>query len=132
MLINDEVNIEGKCSQAVSNLSGMVTHNTRKVKKCTHALNQRHHKRVRETPVTMYVDLELYSTLRAKTIIDHLFHLEILISYDRVLSITQSLHGVLCRNYVQHNIFLLTNLKKGCFVVLVKDNIDKNALSNLV
>ena len=43
MLINDEVNIEGKCSQAVSNLSGMVTHNTRKVKKCTHALNHRHH-----------------------------------------------------------------------------------------
>ena len=123
MLINGEVNIEGKCSQAVLTLSGKVTYNTRKLKKSTHALNHRHNKRERGTPVTMYVGLKLYSTVRSKTIIDHLFYLGISISYDRVLSITKSLYEVLRRNYVQHNIFLLTHLTKGCFVVLAKDNI---------
>ena len=67
-----------------------------------------------------------------QTLIDHLVHLGISISYDRVLSITKSLCEILRRNYVQHNIFLPTNLKKGCFFVLVKDNIDKNVSSNLV
>ena len=131
MLIDGKVNFEGKCSQAVLTLSAMVTYNTRKLKKSTYALNHRHHKRERETPVTTHVDLKLYLTVRSKTIIDHLFHLKILTSYDRVLSITKSLYEVLRRNYVQRNIFLQTNLKKECFVVLAKDNIDKNASSNL-
>ena len=109
----------------------MVTNNTRKLKKSTHALNHCHHRRERETPVTMYVGFKLYSTVRSKTIIDHLFHLGISISYDRVLSITKSLYEVLRRNCVQQNIFLPTNLEKGCFIVLVKGNIDKNASSDL-
>ena len=87
MLTDCEVNIEGKCRQAVLSLSGMVTYNTGKLKKSTHALNHRHHKRERETPVTMYVGLKLYLTVRSKTIIDHLFHLGISIYHDRVLSI---------------------------------------------
>ena len=59
--------------------------------KYTHPLNHRHYKRERETPVTIYVGLKLYSTVRFKTIIGHLFHLGILISYDRVLLMTKSL-----------------------------------------
>ena len=55
MLIDGEVNIEGKCSQAVLILSDMSTYNTRKLKKSNHALNHRHHKKERETPVTRYV-----------------------------------------------------------------------------
>ena len=113
-------------------IDGMVTYNTRKLKKFNHALNHHHHKKEHETPVTIYVCLKLYSTVGSKTIIDHLFHLGTSISCDRVLPITESLYEVLRRNYVQHNIFLPTNLKKECFVVLVKDNIDKNASSNLV
>ena len=132
ILIDSEVNIEEKCSQAVLTLSDMSTYNTRKLKKSNHTLNHRHHKTERETPVTMYVGLKLYSTAKSKTIIDHLFHLGISISYDGVLSITKSLYEVLHRNYVQHIIVLPTNLKKGYFVVLVKDNVDKNASSNLV
>ena len=33
---------------------------------------------------------------------------------------------------LSYNIFLPTNLKKGCFTVSVKNNIDKNATTNLV
>ena len=131
MLIDGEADIEGECSPAVLTLSGMVTYKTQKLKKFTHAWNHRHHERERKTPVTTYVGLKLYSRVRFKTITDHLFHLGISISYDRVLSITKSCYEVLCRNSVQRNIFLPTNLKKGCFVVLVKDNVDKNASLNL-
>ena len=132
MLIDGEVNMEGRCSQAVLTLSGMVTYNARKLKKSTRSLNRRHHKKERETSVTMYVGLKLYSTVRSKTIIEYLFHLGISISYDRILSITKSIYEVLRRNYVRHGIFLPRNLRKGCFVILVKDNIDKNASANLV
>ena len=45
MLIYGEVNIERKCNQAVSTLSGIDTYNTRKLKNSTHALNHRHHKK---------------------------------------------------------------------------------------
>ena len=57
ILIDGEVNIEEKCSQAVLTLSDMSTYNTRKLKKSNHTLNHRHHKTERETPVTMYVDI---------------------------------------------------------------------------
>ena len=110
----------------------MVTYNTKKLKKSIHASNHHHHKRKSETPVTMYVSLKLYSTVRSKTILGRLFHLGISIFHDTVLSIKKSLYELLPRNYVQHNIFLTTNLKNVCFVVLVKDNIDKNASSNLI
>ena len=53
MLIDEEVNAKGKCSQAVLTLSGMVTYNTQKLKKSTHALSHRHHKRERKTLVTI-------------------------------------------------------------------------------
>ena len=54
------------------------------------------------------------------------------ISYDRILSITKSIYETLRGNYARYGIFLPINLKKGCFVILVKDNIDKNAKANLV
>ena len=92
MFIDGDVNIEGKCSQAVLTLSGMVTYNTQKLKKSIHALNHSHYKRERKTPITMYVGLKLYSAVRSKAIVDHLFHLGISILYDRVLSITKSLY----------------------------------------
>ena len=44
-----------------------------------------------ETPVHLYIALKLYSTVRSKTLIDHMFHLGICSSYDRVLEVTKSL-----------------------------------------
>ena len=58
MLINGEVNVEEKCSQAVMTLSGMVTCNTPNLKKSTHALHHHHHKRKHKIPVTIYAGLK--------------------------------------------------------------------------
>ena len=50
----------------------------------------------------------------------------------RVLSITKSLYDALSQNYSCEGTFIPTNLRKGCFVIFVKDNIDKNASANLI
>ena len=135
MLIDGEVNNEGNCSQAALTVSGLVTFNARKLKrksKKESTLEHRHHKKERETSTSIYVSLKLYSMVRSKTLIDYLFSLGICISYSRVLSITKSIYEQLQNSYSEHGIFLPTILKKNCFVVLAKDNIDKNATANLV
>ena len=133
MLIDGEVNLEGKCSQAVLTVAGLVTHNARKLRKPTgQLLNRRHHKKERETPISIYTGLKLYSTVRSRSIIDQLFNLGICISYPRILSITKSLYESLRITFATHGLFLPAHLKQGCFVVLVKDNIDKNAAANLI
>ena len=103
---------------------------TLKKKRVSH-IDIRHHEKERETAVTIYTGLKLYSTVRSRTLIDHLFQLGLCISYDRILSITKSLYESLRETFHKHCIFLPGNLRKGCFVVSVKDNIDKNASVNL-
>ena len=48
------------------------------------------------------------------------------------MSITKYLYEALRTTFPQNKIFLSTNLKKGCFTVSAKDNIDKNATASLV
>ena len=135
MLIDGEVNSEGNCSQAALTVAGLVTFNSRTLKKTqSRSLShrRRHHKKERETSVSIYVGLKIYSMVRSRTLVQYLFELGICISYDRILSITKSLYDTLQKSYAEHGIFSLTHLRKGCFVVLVKDNIDKNATANLV
>ena len=48
------------------------------------------------------------------------------------MSITKYLYEALRTTFPQNKIFLSTNLKKGCFTVSARDNIDKNATASLV
>ena len=48
------------------------------------------------------------------------------------MPITKSLYEALRNTFGHHKIFLPINLKKGCFTVPAKDNIDKNTTANLV
>ena len=124
MLINNEVNVEGKCSQAVLKIFALVTYNTRKLRKpSSHCLNHRHHNKERETSVTIYVVFKLCSTARSRTIIDYLFSLAICASYGRILTLTKSIYDVLHKSCA---------LKSKCSIIFVKDNIDKNASANLI
>ena len=91
-----------------------------------------HHDKEKETSINIYVGLKLYSTVRSRTLVYCLFQFCICISYDRILSITKSLYEALRTTFGHYKILLPTNLKKGCFTVSAKDNIDKNATTNLV
>ena len=133
MLTDGDVNVEGKCSQAALTVAGLVTFNIRKLRKTTgRSITHRRHKKERETSVSIYIGLKIYSTVRSRTLIQYLLELGICISYDRILSITKFVYESLRSNFARHGIFLPTNLRKGCFVVQVKDNINKNATANLV
>ena len=133
MLVDGEINTEGKCNQAALTVAGLITYNIRTIKRPRITnLDNRHHDKEKETSVNIYVGLKLYSTVRSRTLIDCLFQLGICISYDRILSITKSLYEALRTTFYPYKIFLPTNLKKGCFTVSAKDNIDKNATASLV
>ena len=51
---------------------------------------------------------------------------------QQILSITKSLYEALCTTFGHYKIVLPKNLKKGCFTVSAKDNIDKNITANIV
>ena len=132
ILVHGETDIEGKCSAALT-VSGLITYNIRTIKRSRITnLDNRHRDKEEETSVNIYVGLKLYSTVRSRTLIDCLFQLGICISYDKILSITKSLYEALRNAFSQYKVFLPTNLKKGCFTMSAKDNIDKNATANLV
>ena len=133
MLIDGEINTEGKCSQAALTVAGLVTFNARSLKRNRQQnIVHRHHNKERETSTSIYAGLKIYSMVRSRTLVQHFFHLGICISYDRILCITKSVYEQLQSSYKKHGMFIPRILRKGCFVVLVKDNIDKNATANLV
>ena len=113
MLVDGEINTEGKCSQAALTVAGLITYNIRTIKRPRITnLDNRHHDKENETSINIYVGLKLYSTLRSRALIDCLFQLVICISYDRILPITKSLYEVLRTTYGYYKIFLPKNLKE--------------------
>ena len=53
----------------------------------------------------------------------------ILISYNRLLGITQDLTNRILHQYKRDRLFIPCNLKKNIFTIIAKDNIDHNARS---
>ena len=80
----------------------------------------------------LYTSLKTYSVTRSRTLVGHLFNLGIGISNDRVLSITKNIYEILGESFLTYNCFFPNVLKKGFFTVLIKDNIDVNAKSNII
>ena len=133
MLVDGHADIENDCSQATLSIAQCITFNMRKSKKgrstCT---SFRRHAKARETPSVMYTSLKIYATVGSSTLIDHLFNLGICLSYSRVLDIMKNIHNYLQETFKRHGVFLPSNVKKGFFTVLVKDNIDFNASANII
>ena len=116
-----------KCvSQSALTVSQIVMHEYRKKSNCNPTASRRHLK-YRETPVTMYVGLKLYATVRAKTLIQKLFFLGICISYDRCIDICNSIAIRLLEKYQHDGVFVPDSLKREVFSIIAKDNIDLNA-----
>ena len=57
MLVDGEINIEGKYSQAALIVAGLITYNIRTIKRSRITnLNNRHHDKEKETSINIYVD----------------------------------------------------------------------------
>ena len=109
MLVDGEVNTEGKCSQATLTVAVLITYNIGTIKRSRITnLDNRHYDKEKEISINIYVGLKLYSTVRSRTLVDCLFQLDICISYNRILSITKSLYEALRTTFGHDKIF-----KKG-------------------
>ena len=66
MLVDGEINIEGKCSQTALTVGRLITYNIRTIKRpgITNVDNH-HHDKEKETSIHIYVGLKLYSTVRS-------------------------------------------------------------------
>ena len=75
--------------------------------------------------------LKIYITDRSPNLLDHFIHLGICFLRP-FLEITKNIYENLRLPYFSHNRWFPDILKKGLFTVLMKDNIDVNARSNIV
>ena len=95
-------------------------------------LDSGHHDKEKETSINIYIRLNLYSTLRSRTLVDCLFQLGIYIciSYNRILWITKSLdealHTLATIKYFYQQIW--ERFVSPC----LQRTLDKNATTNLV
>ena len=73
MLVDGEINTEGKCIQAALTVAGLITYNVRTIKRLRSTnLDSRHHDKEKKS-INIYLGLKLYSTVRSRTLIDCLF-----------------------------------------------------------
>ena len=86
----------------------------------------------RETPVVVYNTLKIYSTVRSRTLIDHLFSIGLCMPYKRLLDVTKQLYDEMMKSFENNKMFIPNHLRKGLFIVLVKDNLDQNTRSTFV
>ena len=129
-LIIDGLNIDNtQFSQASLTISQLILANFKQSSRSSKAQYSRNI-RCRETPVQIYTSLKLYSSIRSRNLIDHLFKLGICSSYDRILEITKSLSDNMTSQYVRDGAFCPSNLKKNVFTMMAKDNCDLNAASS--
>ena len=87
------------------------------------------HKLSNETPLPIYLGLELHAQTRKRQLIDTMFQLGLSISYDRVLGISTQLGNSVCQQYQTENVVCPLKLRKELFTVAAVDNIDHNPSS---
>ena len=74
MLVDGEINTEGKCRQAALTVTRLITYNIRTIKRPRITnVDNRHRDKEKESSVNICVGLKLYSTVRSRTLIDCLF-----------------------------------------------------------
>ena len=106
MLVDGEINTEGKCSQAALTAAGLITYNIRTIQRPRITnLDNRHHDNEKKTSINIFIGLKLYSTVRSRTLVDCLFQLGICISYESILSITKYLYEALRTTSGHYKIF---------------------------
>jgi len=88
-----------------------------------------HHNKVRETPLPVYVGLNIHARTRKREVIDIMFDLGLSVSYDRVLEISTAMGNRVCEQYHSDAVVCPPNLLQGLFTTAAVDNIDHNTSS---
>ena len=83
----------------------------------------------RETPLPLYIGLNIHIQTRSKKILNGLDKLGISISYKRVIEVENSLGSAIYKRFEDEGIVRPLQLRKGLFTVGALDNIDHNLSS---
>ena len=88
-----------------------------------------HHNKARETPLPVYIGLNIHARTRKREVIDTMFDLGLSVSYDRVLEISTAMGNRVCEQYHRDAVVCPPNLLQGLFTTAAVDNIDHNTSS---
>ena len=78
----------------------------------------------------LFNSLRMYASTQSWTPVDSYFQMGLYASYDRVLQVAKEIGDNLMRQFKTHGILAPGELKRGVFIMVAKDNVDHNALSN--
>lgn len=113
-------------SQACLTISQIILFNFKKkglaAGKSRHSMNY-------ETPLPLYIGLDIHTRLRSKKIVTELHELGLSVSYDRVLQLENQLATAVCLHTQKEGVVCPPQLRLGLFTVGAVDNIDHNPSS---
>jgi len=115
-------------SQACLTISQLIRFNIKSKRSC--AESNRHCKD-KETPLPLYIGLNIHTQTRSKKLVSNLHKLGISISYSRVIELENHLASAMCKRFQNEDLVCPSHLRNGLFTVGALDNIDHNPSSTI-
>ena len=132
-LVDEEVTSSDQPNQEALSVAQIILSQTSKRSKWRDKLKkptrQRHPKN-QNTSLLLYVGLKIFYTTRFRKLIDDLYHVELSVSYDRVLELTKTFYEEMRQLDIIYSCFFPCILRKGIFSIWLEDNIDVNPKAN--
>ena len=82
----------------------------------------------RETPLSLYIAMKLYQSTRSKKLVREFNELGLCISYDRLISILNTIETTALETYANEDIVFPLTLPRGVFITVQADNLDSKAV----
>ena len=129
-MILDGTNIEDQINttQAALTIAQLLKFNAVRHQRKAKTVSVRH-SLAQETPLLIYVGLQVHAHTRKRELIDNLSHLGMSISYDRVLRLSTEMGNAVCKMYELQNIVCPPTMRGNLFTTAAVDNIDHNPSS---
>ena len=132
-LIDGEIRCSNQASQEALSVAQMIVSQIRRPSKRKARLKKptrKRHNLKQETPLLQCIGLKIFYTSRSHQLIEHLYHVGLSVSYDRVLELTKIFYEELRRSFIERSCFFPRILKKFLFTIWLKDNIEVNPKAN--
>lgn len=90
---------------------------------------QTRHTKVRESPLPLYIGLNVHALTRSKTLVTKLYQMGISVSYQRIVELEDMLAVSVSDRFEMDGCAASACLRKGVFPIGALDNIDHNPTS---
>jgi len=123
--------VERSSDQACLTIAQLIVFNSvaRDRKRHEGSSSSKHHSKLKECPLPIYVSLKIHGATRDRSLVDAFYQLGMCVSYDRLLSITTDVANSVCARYEKEGVVCPSVLRKELFTTAAMDNIDHNPSS---